>query len=338
MDSTKQNINRILKQVLFLLGLITLGGFIIYQLNFFLSGFLGALTLYVLLRKPMLYLTEQKRWKTTLASLTILLAVLAVVLTFGYWVANLVYSKVSGINPAIFSNIIDPVALKVEELTGYKLLSVKTLDQVHSQILSMTTSLLNTTYNLVANIIMAFFLLFFMLKNARIMEQKIINYIPFRSGTISEVKTEVHQMILSNAVGIPLVMLAQGGVAMLIYLIFGVQNVIFWGFLTGLFGLLPLVGTALVWIPLGIYSIISGDVVSGISILALGFVIITNIDNLLRFVLMQKMADTHPLITILGVIIGIPLFGFMGIIFGPLLISIFILFLKIYRIEYFSAK
>ncbi len=338
MDSTKQNINRILKQVLFLLGLITLGGFIIYQLNFFLSGFLGALTLYVLLRKPMLYLTEQKRWKTTLASLTILLAVLAVVLTFGYWVANLVYSKVSGINPAIFSNIIDPVALKVEELTGYKLLSVKTLDQVHSQILSMTTSLLNTTYNLVANIIMAFFLLFFMLKNARIMEQKIINYIPFRSGTISEVKTEVHQMILSNAVGIPLVMLAQGGVAMLIYLIFGVQNVIFWGFLTGLFGLLPLVGTALVWIPLGIYSIISGDVVSGISILALGFVIITNIDNLLRFVLMQQMADTHPLITILGVIIGIPLFGFMGIIFGPLLISIFILFLKIYRIEYFSAK
>ncbi|MDR1699116.1 MAG: AI-2E family transporter [Prevotellaceae bacterium] len=338
MENSKQQLNRILKQVLFLLSLIALGGFIFYKLNFFMSGFLGALTLYVLFRKPMLYLTEKKHWNVTLASSAILLAVLAVISTIGYWVANLIYAKVSGIHPAVFSAIIDPVALKVEELTGYKLFSVDTLEKVNSQILSMTTSLLNTTYNVAANVVMSFFVLFFMLENARLMEQKISDYLPFRSETVSEVKAEVHQMILSNAVGIPLVMLAQGGLAMLIYLIFGVQNVIFWGFLTGLFGLLPLVGTALVWAPLGVYSIITGDTMNGIGILVFGMMVITNVDNLLRFILMKKMADTHPLVTILGVIMGIPLFGFMGIIFGPLLISIFMLFLKIYRMEYFSKK
>ncbi len=338
METSKQNLNRILKQVLFLLSLIALGGFICYQLNFFMSGFLGALTLYVLLRKPMLYLIEKKHWNVMLASSAILLAVLTVAATIGYWVVNLIYARVADIHPAVFSAIIDPVALKVEELTGYKLLSVDMLNQVNVQILSLTTGLLNTTYSVAANVFMSFFLLFFMLENARLMEQKISDYMPFKNETVSEVKTEVHQMILSNAVGIPLVMLAQGGVAMLLYLAFGIQNVIFWGFLTGLFGLLPLVGTALVWVPLGVYAIIMGDTVSGICILALGAIVITNIDNLLRFILMQKMADTHPLVTILGVIIGIPLFGFMGIIFGPLLISIFMLFLKIYRMEYFQEK
>ena len=58
--------------------------------------------------------------------------------------------------------------------------------------------------------------------------------------------------------------------------------------------------------------------------------IVTNIDNLIRFILQKKMADTHPLITIFGVVIGLSLFGFMGVIFGPLLLSIFILFVNIF--------
>jgi predicted PurR-regulated permease PerM len=218
------------------------------------------------------------------------------------------------------------------------LLSINSIEQIQREFLSLLSGVLNTTYSVAANLFMAFFLLFFMLGNARTMEKSIVNYMPFQNDSLTAVKQEIHQMILSNAVGIPLVMLAQGGAAALIYLIFGVQNVVFWGFLTGLFGLLPFIGTAFVWVPLGVFLIVSGDMVGGIGILALGALVITNIDNLLRFILMKQMADTHPLITILGVIIGIPLFGFMGIIFGPLLISIFLLLLKLYRIEYFEKK
>ena len=326
--------NKTLKQILFLLGLIALGGFIFYELNFFLSGFLGALTLYVLLRKPLLYLTEKKNWNQTLAASVILLLMLALMLAIGYWIVNIIYAKVSTINPATLIGMVDALSQKVEELTGYTLLSVGAVEKAHTAILSLMSSLVNTTYGVVANLFMTFFILFFMLANARTMEEQVGSYMPFANDSLYKVKHEIHQMILSNAVGIPLVMLAQGGVATLIYLIFGVQNVIFWGFLTGLFGLLPLVGTAFVWIPLGVFLIINGDVFSGVGVLVLGAVVITNIDNLLRFILMKQMADTHPLVTILGVILGIPLFGFMGIIFGPLLISIFMLLLKIYRIEY----
>ena len=62
--------------------------------------------------------------------------------------------------------------------------------------------------------------------------------------------------------------------------------------------------------------------------------VIANVDNLCRMILMNKVADTHPLIVIFGVILGIPLFGFWGIIFGPLLISGFLLLMKIYYKEY----
>ncbi|EJW89534.1 protein belonging to Uncharacterized protein family UPF0118, partial [gut metagenome] len=71
-----------------------------------------------------------------------------------------------------------------------------------------------------------------------------------------------------------------------------------------------------------------------IGILLFGSLVISQCDNLIRFILQKKMANTHPLITIFGVVIGIPLFGVMGIIFGPLIVSLFLLFLEMFRKEY----
>lgn len=71
---------------------------------------------------------------------------------------------------------------------------------------------------------------------------------------------------------------------------------------------------------------------------AFALIVITNVDNLARFILQKKIADIHPLITIFGVVIGLSLFGFMGVIFGPLLISIFLLCLNIFKKEYLDDK
>ena len=95
-----------------------------------------------------------------------------------------------------------------------------------------------------------------------------------------------------------------------------------------------MIGTVIVSVPLGAYMIYSGELWQGILMIALGVLVIANVDNLCRMILMNKVADTHPLIVIFGVILGIPLFGFWGIIFGPLLISGFLLLMKIYYKEY----
>lgn len=104
--------------------------------------------------------------------------------------------------------------------------------------------------------------------------------------------------------------------------------------LTAFASVIPLVGTALVWVPITIYFLIVGSWVNALMMLGYGAIIVSQCDNLIRFLLQKKMADVHPLITIFGVVAGLPLFGFMGVIFGPLLVSLFLLFVDMFRKEF----
>ena len=132
----------------------------------------------------------------------------------------------------------------------------------------------------------------------------------------------------------PLILVAQTLTSSLIYWLLGMDNFFFWGFLTAIAGLLPLLGTAFVYVPLSIWFVMQGQLWAGIGLLLYGLTVISNTDNVFRIILMKKVADTHPLVVIFGVLLGIPLFGFWGIIFGPLFISSFMLLIKIYYVEY----
>ena len=99
-----------------------------------------------------------------------------------------------------------------------------------------------------------------------------------------------------------------------------------------------MVGAALIYVPLTIMLFAQGDTGKGIAMALWGFVLIGLVDNLFRFLLNRRLGNIHPLITIFGVIIGIQLFGFIGLIFGPLLISMFILLLRIYSSEFIVKK
>ena len=151
---------------------------------------------------------------------------------------------------------------------------------------------------------------------------------------LSKEMNEINMIVRANAIGIPLLAIIQGAIATLGYYLFDAPSALLFGFLTCFATVIPIVGTTLVWFPLAAYMAISGDWPHAIGLLLYCGLIVTNIDNLIRFILQKKMADTHPLITIFGVVIGLSLFGFMGVIFGPLLISIFILCVNIFKEQY----
>jgi predicted PurR-regulated permease PerM len=94
------------------------------------------------------------------------------------------------------------------------------------------------------------------------------------------------------------------------------------------------IGAALAYIPLAIIFFANDQVWQGIAMTIFGFAVIGTVDNVLRFTLLKKIGNIHPLTTVFGVIIGLKLFGFIGLIFGPLLISLFMLLLKIYSSEF----
>lgn len=114
----------------------------------------------------------------------------------------------------------------------------------------------------------------------------------------------------------------------------GISNIAFWTFMMMIFGLIPLIGTALIWIPAAIYLLINGQLYSGLFLLAYGIVAVGSVDNFLRPFLIDEEADLHPMFIILGVIGGIGFFGPIGIFVGPVMFGIAKSLLKVYIDNY----
>ncbi len=326
--------NPFFRQLLFLGVLVTIGVVIFWQLNFFVGAFLGALTLYVVLRGTLFRLTEKSHWKPWLASSLLVACTSILLLGIGYLIFEVIASEISNVNTTQIVEGFNRLIAKINDLIGYRVVSGKLLAESQNFITKFASMLINTTYSFAANIFLMLVILYFMLAAGRKMENNLLRYAPFSGRSLRLIKREVKDMIFSNAIGIPVIMVAQAASAALFYWILGIHNVLFWAFLTGVFGLVPMLGTALVTVPLSIYLLSTGAVWQGIVLLAAALLIIANVDNVCRIFLMKKAADTHPMIVIFGVILGIPLFGFWGIIFGPLLISGFLLLIRIYYIEY----
>ncbi|CEJ67740.1 putative inner membrane protein [Chryseobacterium oranimense G311] len=98
--------------------------------------------------------------------------------------------------------------------------------------------------------------------------------------------------------------------------------------------MIPVVGAAIVYIPVCIFMIAEGNTGQGLGLAAYCLVVVGLTDNLLRFTLLKKLENIHPLNTVFGIIMGMNLFGFMGLIFGPILISFTLLLIQVYRNEF----
>ena len=141
-------------------------------------------------------------------------------------------------------------------------------------------------------------------------------------------------MVRSNALGIPLVAMAQGIIALIGFLVFGVQAPFFWAVIVTIGSMIPFVGSLLGIVPVFILSLSGGNTFQAWGILLYGFIVVGATDNLFRLFVLKKLDNVHPLITLIGVIVGVPIFGFIGLIFGPLLISLFLIIVRMYKKEY----
>lgn len=334
MIDTIQKNNIFFRQLLFLVILIAMGIVMMRELAFFMGSFLGAIAFYIVFRKFVLRLIERHLWPGWLAALTIVTAISVVLFALGYLVFDLLADEIKDFDMSTLPAMAHEAVPRVNRFIGFDLLSADIVRSSTSLLAKIANSVINTTYSFAANILMTLIVLYFMLAHARRLENSAARYMPFSGKSRKILLDEMTSIIYSNAVGIPFLMLSQGLVASFVYWLFGVPDIIFWAFLTAVCGLVPMVGTIIVSVPLGVWFISQGFVLKGIGLTLCGLLIIANVDNLARILLNKKMSHTHPLIVIFGVILGIPLFGFWGIIFGPLMISTFLLLIRIYYKEY----
>lgn len=317
--------------IIFIIGL---GMLLFRQAQPFMNGILGGFTLYILLRNFSNWL--QTKIKPLLAVWMITIGVTLFILIPVSLFSWAIVSQISGMHfdtQAIIQPAHQVIDI-IEERTGFDLLSEKSLSFMVVQASSIGQKIMTGVSDLIVNLAVAIMLMFFMLWEGRKMEHYVSTIMPFEESNKREVLNKIQLMVRSNAIGIPLLAVIQGIISLGGYLLCDAPNPYLTALLTAFASIIPLVGTALIWIPVSIYFLIMGEWINALILLGYGGIIISQCDNLIRFLLQKKMANIHPLITILGVVAGLPIFGFMGIIFGPLLVSLFLLFLDMFRKEY----
>ncbi len=331
--------NRV-RQLFFIVIILMLGVLLFIELQSFLPAMLGAITIYILLHKWMNWLTEKKKWNKSLAAVSLMLFSFIVILLPVGLLANMLSAKITYAiqHSAELIEALKKIVNNIEQQYDIIIASDANINKLGNTIASSLPGLLGATFNTLTTIFFMYFILYFMLVNSRYIEDAVYEYIPLKVENVSKLGKEVDAMVVSNAIGIPLIAFAQGVIALIGYLIIGVKEPFFWFGVTSIAAMLPVVGAALAYIPLAIIAFANDKTGQGIFLLIYGFGVIGTVDNILRFTLLKRLANVHPLTTVFGVIIGLNLFGFIGLIFGPLLISLFMLLLKIYSSEFITKQ
>jgi predicted PurR-regulated permease PerM len=288
----------------------------------------------------MMNMVYKRKMKKSLSA-TILIVVSVLVVLVPLWVfTTLVGHKISVVVKhsnqvlAVIQHFSDTMKARY----GLEILSVNNIDKAGNMITTMLPNILGATFNTLTSVLLMYFMLYFMLTQCKEMEAALIKYIPLKDENVIWLGKDLQELTFNNAIGVPLIAFAQGFVALTGYLIFGVPDALFWFVLTVFGSMLPIIGAAAAYVPLSILLLAQGPAWKGIAVLIYGLAVVGLTDNVFRFALQKKLGDVHPLITIFGVVLGINLFGFIGLIFGPILISLFVLLVRIYVNEFGSKQ
>ncbi|WP_354510669.1 AI-2E family transporter [Moheibacter stercoris] len=328
--------NSILRQLIFLLLSLALLFLVLYHLSAFLPGFLGAFCLYVLLIHPLRWMMYKWKMKRIWSVILLMLGSILVIVTPIYFLIDMLTNRVSDAlaNKDKIQAQIELGLQKVHEEFGVDVLKEINLGDVSAVIVKVVQEILNTSINGLLQLGVAYLIVYFMLMNYRKMENWFYDNIPLKTENLVILNKDLRDLVISNAVGVPVVAVLQAVVAYIGYLIFGLDQAFSW-FIVTIFGaMVPVVGAAIIYIPAVIYLLASGETTNAYLLLAYSLIVVGASDNIFRFWTQKVMADVHPLITIFGVIVGVNIFGFIGIIFGPIVLSLVIWSFRIYKLEF----
>lgn len=178
-----------------------------------------------------------------------------------------------------------------------------------------------------------FFTMFFFFTRGHELLDDIKKVVPLSKKHQEALYKGVDHVIKGVIIGQVLLGLLQGFLGGVLFAVLGVENAIFWGFVMAVSSMIPFLGSAMVWLPAGLWYVVTGSPVQGIIILVVGAAIISQVDNLLRPYVVGRYAELHPALVLIGVIGGLSVFGVVGFIVGPLILALFSTFLKLYTID-----
>ncbi len=201
-------------------------------------------------------------------------------------------------------------------------------------VVSRGPSLLAGAGGLVFSFLLMFITMFFLFRDGPELIDIISASNPLPEVYEVEIARKFRDLSYATFFGSILTAIVQGLAGALLFWALNVPSPLFWGAVVALVSLVPVVGAFLVWIPMSSYFYLIGQTTRGLVLLAVGGIVVSSIDNVLKPMIIRGRTNMHPLLVFFGVLGGLRVFGFLGILLGPLTITIFLSFLNFYRLEF----
>jgi len=196
------------------------------------------------------------------------------------------------------------------------------------------TKVIGTASRLGIQLTIAFFGLYYLLLAPRTAWNGLQPFIPFSAKNAQRLRDRFRDVTISTLIGTGLTAAVQGLLVGLAFWVCGIPNALFWGVVTVILAILPVVGSGLVWGPGAVVLAVEGQTALAIGMALWGVIVVGNVDNIIRPMVFRRWAQIHPFITIIGAFAGINYFGLLVLLIGPLAISYFFELIRMYQAEY----
>ncbi len=226
----------------------------------------------------------------------------------------------------------------INKLTETDLLNNKNINTLLKNTGNLLTTLAKYLYQGTSNFLFTLFIMFFCLyyffKDGDRLINKIIQLSPLKNSQEEKLLENFIDISRATLKGSLIIAIVQGALTTILLVATGIPSAVLLGVIATIFALIPMLGTAVVWFPVGLIALLLGNVWQGITILLVGALFIGSVDNILRPYLVGKNTSLHPLLVFLSTIGGISFFGMAGFLLGPVTVVLFLNLLEIYKTEF----
>ncbi len=320
----------------FALGIIVVFAVVIlFMLKKFFKPILAAFVMTFLVYPIYIYLFNKTKKDILSASIVLFLLFLVILIPVSAK-AGVFVNQVNNFDPAKLDSV--KYEKSIYDLTGRNISISGSITTIGTALKQEVKDTFPRFLTLTSNFLLATFVMFFVMFYLLIEKNRIIkfvrNILPFSKKNSTKLIDESGKVTKAILIGQVLTAIIQGLLGMLSFLVVGINGAFFWGIIMIILSVIPVIGAFLIRLPEGLFLLREGQVWQGVFVLVWGALVVSQVDNIVRPKLVNKFANIHPLETFLGVIIGLTTFGIVGLILGPLIVSLFRTLIRVYVSEY----
>jgi predicted PurR-regulated permease PerM len=315
--------------------LLLLGAALVFALAPFATGLLGIPVLFVIFQ-PIQARLARRIGPRRSAALVVMIALFVIVVP-GVSFAGLVVTQAQEIASGVAQS---PILASLARLRIGGVAVGPHLAELGSKVVewlgNSALGLIGTAARLALNLTIALFGLYYLLLQPDVTWTAVSPYIPFSAETREKLRVRFRNVTTATVIGLGVTSALQGTLVGLGFWATGLPNALFWGVVAAVSSILPVIGSGLVWAVGALVLALDHRYVAAIGLAAWGMLVVGNVDHVVRPMIFRRWARIHPVTALVGALAGLPYFGILGLLIGPLALSYYFELSRLYREEYLS--